>query len=88
MLTRLLSIATSRRWFGLILAPDGMVSAVSRPSLMLHIASFLALRVRTAMFAYGFLFLLNIIAALTAHAGQPSPATVNAGPQTVAIIDQ
>ena len=30
-----------------------------------HIASFLALRVRTAMFAYGFLFLLNIIAALS-----------------------
>ena len=55
---------------------------------MLHIASFFALRLRTAMFAYGFLFVLNIIAALTAHAGGPSPATVNAGPQAVAIIDQ
>ena len=55
---------------------------------MLHIASFFALRVRTAMFAYGFLFILNIIAAVTAQAGRPSPATVNAGPQAVVTIDQ
>ena len=55
---------------------------------MLHIASFFALRLRTAMFAYGFLFLLNIIAALTLHAGRTSPGAVNAEPQAVVKIDQ
>jgi len=55
---------------------------------MLHIASFFARRLRTAVFAYGFLFLLNILAAVATHAARPGPAVVNAGPQVIVKIDQ
>ncbi len=55
---------------------------------MLHIASFLARRLRTAALAYGFLFLLNIMAAVAANAARPAPAVVNAGPQVIVKIDQ
>lgn len=53
---------------------------------MLQFAGFCLLRVRTALVAYGFLFLVNILAAISTPASRSDLQDASASPQAIVTI--
>jgi hypothetical protein len=54
---------------------------------MLQLAGFCVMRLRTAVVAYGFLFLVNIMVALGSAALQTDALRAQAAPQTIVTIE-